>query len=77
MLTLGESAGLQRTDFQPFPLWEDVVILKVLISGNVYIERMWCIKMTDFQHISLWKGVVVLKGLILDNFTFEGCGGHD
>ena len=42
----------------------------MLILGNFYFARMWCLERTDFEHFSLWDGVEVLKEPNLNNFVF-------
>ena len=39
--TLGGCVVLDRTDFQQFPLWEGVVILKDFIVCSFYFGRVW------------------------------------
>ena len=39
--TLGGCAGLERTDFEQFLLWENVVVLKELILNSYYFGRVW------------------------------------
>ena len=56
---LGECGGLERTDFQHFPLWENVVILKGLILDSFHIGRVFSLERTDFGQFLDWKAVVV------------------
>ena len=68
--------GLERTDFEQFLLWEDMMILKgcgglenwfwtvSTLGGCGGLER------TDFEQFLLWEGVVVLKEFILNRFYF-------
>ena len=74
-------------DFKQFPLWEDVMVLKALILGNIYFGSLWCRKdrfwiispLEGYVSLEIWifhifyiGRVLVLKGPILDNFHFTG-----
>ena len=50
-LNSGVCGGVERTDFQPFLLPEDIMVLKGMICNNLYP----------------WEDVVVLKGLFFFN----------
>ena len=52
--TLRGCSGLDRTDLNQFPLWEDVVVFTDLI----------------FLQFLLWEGVVVLKEWIFNSCLF-------
>ena len=71
----GKMWCLERTDVGSFPIWEDVVILKLLILHNLYAKGMVVFKGLICFQFSIWEGVVDLKGLILDNFHFQSFGG--
>ena len=62
-------AGLERTGFRQFPLWEDVVVLKALILCNFYLGGCGTLKGLIFWTFSLWEGVLVMEGLV---WWFEG-----
>ena len=72
--TLGGWGGLERTDFEQFLLWEDVIILKELILNSFYFGRVWWSWKNWFWTDSFggWEGMVVLKELILNSFYFSG-----
>ena len=38
---LGGSGGLERTDFDQFPLWMGMVVFNELIFHNFYFQRVW------------------------------------
>ena len=40
MFTLGGCGGLEGTDFQEFPVWEDVVVLKAMIFNKFYLKKV-------------------------------------
>ena len=70
MSTLGGCSGLERTDFQSFSFWEDIVVQKGMILGIVTLG--WCggILRADFKQFPLWDGLVVLKLWTLKKFHF-------
>ena len=39
--TLGGHGGFEVTDLSQFLCWEDVVVLKELISNSFYFGRVW------------------------------------
>ena len=38
--TMGGCGGLERNNFQQFPIWEDMVLLRLMILENFYSERV-------------------------------------
>ena len=44
---MGGFSGLERSDFQQFPPWEDIMVLKTLIFGYFYFRMLWCLERTD------------------------------
>ena len=38
---LGEGGSLERTKFELYPLWEDVVVLKELNFNSFSFGRLW------------------------------------
>ena len=72
--TLGGCGGHERTDFEQFLLWDDVVVLKEQIFNSFYFGgcggRCGGLERTDFEQFLLWDDVVVLKEQILNSFYF-------
>ena len=60
--TLGRCAGLERTDFEQFPLWEGVVALKELILNSFYFGRVWC-KCKTYMPLKKIRGVWIYGGV--------------
>ena len=66
---MGGCGGLERTDFEQFVLWEEVVVLKEVILMVSNLGGCSGHERTDFEQFVLWEGVVVLKELILTSST--------
>ena len=74
--TLGGCGGLDRTDFQQFPLWEGMVILTDFIFCSFYFERVWWSWKNWYftvSHLGVCGGLEITDFLTVSHLG--GCGG--
>ena len=82
--TLGRYDGLERTDFEQFPLWEGMMVLKEQILNSFYFGTVWWSWKNWLWTVSTLGqcgdrcgGMVVLKKTDFEQcLLWEGCAGH-